>query len=439
MNRQILRLAIPNMISNITVPLAGMVDVAILGHLESEIYIGAVALATIIFNFIYAVFGFLRMGTSGFTAQAFGEENGTEQIALFGRSLFIAIAGGVLLIVLQYPIGKMGFYLIGGTDDVKHFAYEYFRIRIYATPAMLGILALSGWFTGMQNAKYPLFVALTVNIVSILANLFFVVVLGMKSDGVAWGGLTAMYIGLFTGIMLFRKKYSSLLVNWSGRVFLNWKHILRFFRVNTDIIIRTLCLIGTFAFFTSRSAVMDTTLLAVNTVMLQFLFLFSNLADGFAFAAEALIGKFIGAANRQNLNKAIRFLFYWGLYISIPISLVYFFAGNFILSLLTNNEGVIETAKPFMFWIGLVPIITFTAFIWDGIYIGATSSAPLRNTLLISTFLVFFPAFYLLSSRLGNHGLWLSLMLFMVSRGVLLTFYSKKHIYSIFDRKHLTI
>lgn len=431
MNKQILRLAIPNMISNISVPLAGMVDMAILGHLESEIYIGAVALGTLIFNFIYAVFSFLRMGTSGFTAQAFGENNKTEQIAIFGRAMVIAMAGGALLILLQVPIDLLGFYLIGGSDEVKMLASEYFRIRIYATPAMLGILALSGWFTGMQNAKYPMIMALTVNIAGVIANLFFVFVLGMKADGVAWGGLIAMYAGLFLGIFLFRKKYSSLIQFWSTSAFMQLKNLVRFFKVNSDIIIRTVCLISTFAFFTSRSAVMDDTVLAVNTVLLQFLFLFSNLADGFAFAAEALIGKFIGAGNRENLKKAIRYLFYWGLYISIPCSILYFLAGGKILQLLTNNSRVIETASSYLFWIGLVPVITFAAFIWDGIYIGATSSVALRNTMLISTFLIFFPFFYLLTAFFGNHGLWLSLMLFMVSRGLLLTYYSKKYIYAI--------
>jgi len=263
MNRQILRLAIPNMISNITVPLAGMVDIAILGHLESEVYLGAVAIGTIIFNYIYAVFGFLRMGTSGFTAQAYGEENKTEQIALFGRALFIAIAGGFVLILLQYPIDILGFYFIGGSEEVKTLAKEYFRIRIYATPAMLGILALSGWFTGMQNAKYPMIIALSVNIISVLANIFFVFGMGMTSNGVAWGGLTAMYVGLFLGIALFRKKYSGLLKYWSTKTFMNWQNVIRFFRVNSDIIIRTICLISTFAFFTSKSAVMDDTMLAV--------------------------------------------------------------------------------------------------------------------------------------------------------------------------------
>jgi multidrug resistance protein, MATE family len=431
MNKQILRLAIPNMISNIAVPLAGMVDTAILGHLESEIYIGAVALGTLIFNYIYAVFGFLRMGTSGFTAQAFGEENKTEQVAIFGRALFIALAGGVLLILIQYPIELFSFWIIGGSPEVKILAADYFRIRIYAMPAMLGILALSGWFTGMQNAKYPMIMALSVNIISIVADLVFVLGFGMKSDGIAWGGLTAMYFGFIVGLLLFRKKYSGLLKNWSVQVFMNWKIILHFFRVNTDIIIRTVCLISTFAFFTSKSAGIDDTMLAVNTVLLQFFFLFSNLTDGFAFAAEALIGKFIGAGNRENLKKAIRHLFYWGVYISVPFSIIYFAAGSKIMSLLTNNGRVIQTAAPYMFWIGLIPIVTFAAFIWDGIYIGATSSVALRNSMLIATLVIFFPCFYGLSYLLGNHGLWLSMMIFMLSRGVLLTFYSKKYIYGL--------
>jgi len=431
MNRQILRLAIPNMISNITVPLAGMVDIAILGHLETEVYLGAVAIGTIIFNYIYALFGFLRMGTSGFTAQAFGEMNKTEQIALLGRALFIATAGGIWLILLQYPVEVLGFYFIGGSEEVKTLAKEYFRIRIYAMPAMLGILALSGWFTGMQNAKYPMIIALSVNVISILANLFFVLSLGMKSDGIAWGGVTAMYAGFFLGLYLFRKKYSDLLKFWSTKVFGNWQSLLRFFRVNSDIIIRTICLISTFAFFTSKSAVMDDTMLAVNTVLLQFLFLFSNLADGFAFAAEALIGKFIGARDHENLKKAIRSLFFWGLYISIPTSIIYFVGGRTILQLLTNNVRIIEAAHAFVFWIGVIPIITFAAFIWDGIYIGATSSVALRNTMIISVFFVFFPFFYLLGHFIGNHGLWMALMLFMLSRGILLTLYSKKYIFGI--------
>ena len=210
MDRQILRLAIPNIISNITVPLLGMVDLAILGHLESAVYIGAIALGGLVFNFIYAVFSFLRMGTSGFTAQAYGEKDDTEMIMMFGRSMFFAIAGGLLLISLQYPIDIFSFYIMDGSAEVKTLAREYYYIRIYAAPASLGILALSGWFTGMQNARIPMFIAISINIINIGANLIFVYGFGMKSDGVAWGTVIAQYSGLILGLFLLRKKYRKL-------------------------------------------------------------------------------------------------------------------------------------------------------------------------------------------------------------------------------------
>ena len=431
MNRQILNLAIPNIISNITIPLLGMVDLAILGHLESEKYIGAIALGGLIFNFIYAVFSFLRMGTSGFTSQAYGENNPTEMILMFGRSMFFAIIGGIFIILLQYPIDLLSFNLISGSHDVETLAREYYYIRIYAAPATLGIMALSGWFIGMQNSKFPMFIAIVINIINVVANLIFVYGFGMKSDGVAYGTVIAQYSGLILGLFLFLRKYKSYFNFWIKKDFFNWVKLKRFFKVNTDIIIRTLCLIFTFAFFTVQSAKINDTILAVNTVMLQYLLVFSYLTDGFAFAAEALVGKFIGAGNLKDLKKTVRLLFLWGMYISIPFTLTYILAGDYLLYILTDNINVIDAASPYMFWIGLVPLVTFAAFIWDGIYIGATASAPMRNTLIVSTFLIFLPAYYLLRSPLGNHGLWLAIMLFMISRGVLLTLYSRKHIFSI--------
>ena len=371
------------------------------------------------------------MGTSGFTAQAFGENNTQEQILMFGRSMFFAIAGGLLIILLQYPIDLLSFYLVEGSQEVESFAREYFYIRIYAAPASLGIMALSGWFTGMQNARFPMIIAILINIVNVGANLFFVYVLGMKSDGVAWGTVIAQYSGLLLGIILYLKKYHILSKYWNQQDFFNWKKLGRFFKVNFDIIIRTLCLIFAFAFFTAESAKVNDTILAVNTVLLQYLFLFSYLVDGFAYAAEALVGKFIGSRNKSNLRKSITLLFLWGLYISIPFTLTYVFAGDYLLYILTDNAKVISAASPYMFWIGLVPLVTFAAFIWDGIYIGATASAAMRNTLVISTLLIFLPAYYLLKSPLENHGLWLAMMLFMISRAILLTLYSKKSIYKL--------
>jgi len=429
MNKQILRLAIPNIISNITVPLLGMVDLAILGHLESELYIGAIALGGLIFNFIYAIFSFLRMGTSGFTAQAFGKGDKQELILMFGRSMFFAILGGLLIILLQYPIDLLSFQIIEGSAEVESLAREYFYIRILAAPASLGIMALAGWFTGMQNARFPMIIAILINIINIGANLFFVYSLGMKSDGVAWGTVIAQYAGLVLGILLFFKKYTHLLNFWDKVDFFNWKKLSAFFKVNVDIIIRTLCLIFVFAFFTAESAKINDTILAVNTVLIQYFMVFSYLTDGFAYAAEALTGKFIGAKNQTDLKKTISLLFAWGLYISIPFTLTYLIAGDYLLLILTNNADVISAASPYLFWIGMVPIITFAAFIWDGIYIGATASIPMRNTLLISTIMVFLPAYYLLKGPMGNHGLWFALMLFMIARGGLLTVFSKKHIF----------
>ncbi|MCB2222348.1 MAG: MATE family efflux transporter [Bacteroidetes bacterium] len=428
MNKQILHLAIPNIISNITVPLLGMVDLAIMGHLESEIYIGAIALGGMIFNFIYAFFSFLRMGTSGFTAQAFGENNKKEIILMLGRAMLFGMVGGLLIILLQYPIDQFSFFLLDGSNEVESLAREYFYIRIYAAPASLGIMALSGWFTGMQNARYPMYVAIFINIINIGANLFFVYEMGMKSEGVAWGTLIAQYLGFALGIILFFKKYKNLFIFWIGDDLLDAQKLKRFFKVNTDIIIRTLCLIFVFAFFTAQSAKINDTILAVNTVLLQYLFVFSYLTDGFAYAAEALVGRFTGSKNLYNLKKAIRLLFMWGLIISIPFSLSYFAGGDLLLYLLTNNQEVIDAASPYLFWIGTVPVVTFAAFIWDGIYIGATASVAMRNTLLLSTFVIFVPAYYLLNGPLGNHGLWFAMILFMLSRGILLTIFAPKSI-----------
>lgn len=433
MNRQILRLSIPNIINNITVPLVGMADLAILGHLESEIYIGAIALGGLIFNFIYAFFSFLRMGTSGFTAQAYGENNKPEMSLIFGRGILFALTGGIVLIVMQIPIELFSFYLMDGSEQVKELAREYYRIRIFAAPAALGILAFSGWFTGMQNARYPLYIAILVNVVNISGNIFFVFGLGLRADGVAYGTLIAMYSGLLFGSFLFLRKYKELIKFWKMNELLSASKLRRFFKVNVDIIIRTLCLIFTFAFFTSRSAGMNDTTLAVNTLLLQFLFLFSYLTDGFAYAAEALVGKYTGAKNLSSLRLAVSNLLRWGVYISVPFAIGYAVFGNKILLLLTDNQKIIEAARPYFFWIVLVPVLTFAAFIWDGIYIGATASSAMRNTLIVSTFLVFLPSYFLFKTALGNHGLWLAMMLFMISRGVMLAFLSGKYIFKKID------
>ncbi len=426
LNREILNLAIPNIIANITIPLLGMVDLALVGHLESEHYIGAIALGGMIFNIIYWGFGFLRMGTSGFTAQAYGRQDNRESILILSRSLIVGFGGALLLLLLQKPVEVMGFALIRGSSEVESLASEYFRIRIWAAPATLALYSLTGWYLGMQNAKIPMIIAIVVNLLNIVFNLIFVLGMGMKSDGVAVGTVLAQYGGLLVGTGFFITKYRKVTAFWVYREMMEWKALKQFFLVNRDIFIRTLCLIFVFSFFTSRSARQDDVILAVNTLLLQYFMVFSYLIDGFAYAAEALVGKYIGAEDRKKLTRTIRYLFYWGLGISIPFTLTYLFGGDRIVWLLTNNAAVIDQTKPYLFWIALIPLVTFSAFLWDGIFIGATASKGMRNSMLISTLLVFIPVYFIARPFLSNHGLWLALILFMVSRGVTQTLIARR-------------
>ncbi|MCY1720840.1 MATE family efflux transporter [Prolixibacteraceae bacterium Z1-6] len=420
MNRSILKLAIPNIISNITIPLLGLVDLALMGHLDSDVYIGAIALGGVIFNFIYWGFSFLRMSTSGFTAQAFGEKNKAESITILIRALLLTgiISMGILL--FQAPIAWASFEVIGGSPEVESLANEYFRIRVWAAPAALSLFVFSGWFLGMQNARYPMIIAIAVNVVNIILSVFFVFVLHMNSNGVALGTAISQYIGLGTAIVLLLKKYRPLISKVTKAGIIDVKFMSSFFKVNSDIFIRTLCIIIVFTFFTSKSASQNDTILAVNSILIQFLMFFSFFIDGFAFAGEALVGKFIGAKQIVNLQRVVKLLLYWGVVLAIGFTLIYLTGLNTILKLLTSQNNVIDAAQPYLFWIILVPIASIGSFVWDGIYIGATASRPMRNSLLFATFLIFAPIYYFLYPLWHNHSLWLGMLLFMFMRGLIL-------------------
>lgn len=428
MNRKIIQLAIPNIISNITVPLLGLVDLALMGHMKSEVYIGAIALGGVIFNFLYWGFSFLRMSTSGFTAQAFGEKNECESITILFRALMVAVIAGVLMLILHSPISWLSFKVIGGSAEVEQLADQYFRIRIWAAPAALSLFVFNGWFLGMQNARYPMIIAILINVANIILSLLFVFGLGMKSEGVALGTALSQYLGLFIAWILFTKKYKSLLHFISKKKLLNIEFLLRFFRVNTDIFIRTFCIILVHTFFTSKSASINDNVLAVNSLLLQFLLFFSFFIDGFAYAGEALVGRCVGARSISEIKKVVRLLFYWGTGLAIAFSIIYLPGVKPFLHLLTSQDDVIRNAIPYLPWIFVLPLASFASFIWDGIYIGATSSKAMRNTLLISTFLVFAPAYYILNPIWGNHALWLSIILFSLARGIFQTIWYKSAI-----------
>ena len=436
MNKKILDLAIPNIISNISIPLLGIVDMALMGHLDSDAYIGAIALGSLIFNFIYWSLGFLRMGTSGFTAQARGRRDLKEAILVFSRAAFIAIVMSLLLLALQVPIERLSFLVLKGETRVEELAMTYFRIRIWAAPAALGQFALLGFFLGMQNARLPMVVLVLTNVINIICNYIFVMKLGMGSDGVALGTVIAQYSGLLAAVFFFKKYFGKLFRYWSLKASIQWDKLKHFLLINSDIFIRTMCLVVVFSIFTARSASVDLenagddTILAVNSILMQFFMFFSFLIDGFAHASEALTGKFIGARDKNSLIRSIRLLFIWGTGISILFTLIYLFGGNLIFRALTNNPEVIANARPYFFWVVMIPMLSYTAFLWDGIFIGATAGPEMRNAMLISTLLIFFPAYVLAGKLMGNHGLWLAFILFMAARGITMQAMARKAVFN---------
>lgn len=421
MNKSILRLAIPNIISNVTIPLLGLVDLALMGHLDSDIYIGAVSLGTVIFNFIYWGFNFLRMGTSGLTAQSYGEKNPKENFTILVRALLISTLISLLIIAFQVPIDWISFKLINGSPDVESLAREYFRIRIWAAPATLGLYALNGWFLGMQNAKATMITSIAANVFNIALSFLFVMVLHYNVAGVAWGTVLAQYLGIVVGIGLFFKSYRGLIQHWDWQSVIDTKALKKFFKVNSDIFIRTFCIIFVFTFFTSKSASINDHILAVNSLLIQFLLFFSFFIDGFAFAGEALSGRYMGEQSRPSFLKLTRYLFYWGGTLALLFSLLYFFGNRAILQIMTNQPELIETAMDFKYWVIVTPLLSFASFIWDGVYIGATASKEMRNTMIAASMFVFLPTYFLLEPIMGNHALWLSMVLFMLSRGVFQT------------------
>lgn len=425
MNKQILRLAIPNIITNITVPLLGMVDVAIMGHIGNATHIGAIAIGTMIFNLIYWNFGFLRMGTSGLTAQAFGKEDYVEAMRIMVRGLAIALCAALTLIILQNPIALLCQQFVKGSQEMMDIALQYYSIRIWAAPATLGLYVFKGWFIGMQNSKTPMWIAILLNIVNIIFSLLFVIVWNMGVTGVALGTVLAQYSGLTMAVVMWFWKYGHLRSLLDIKGSLKWKEMKLFFKLNGDIFLRTLCLVAVFTFIPAISAQMGDAILAANTLLMQLFTLFSYIMDGFAYAGEALVGRYIGACDSFHLKQSVKHLIIWGIILTFIFSTVYYFWGEYILRILTNDLSVIAKAMQYMVWTLLVPVTGFSAFLFDGIYIGATASMSMRNIMFAAT-AAFFGAYYLLSPTLGNDGLWISFLIFLTIRGGLMWTFNRK-------------
>lgn len=429
MNKQILRLAIPNIISNLSVPLLGVVDTALVGHLDEVYYLGALAVGSMIFNFLFWGFGFLRMGTTGLTAQAYGQRSRLEMIMILARVQIIAFSVGLLIFILQKPIADLSFRIIQSGAEVETYSRIYFNIRILTAPAVLALYGINGWFLGMQNAKYPMIVTIFLNLLNVVLNIWFIWYLGMNVEGVAWGTVISTYLALFLAIFLFRKKYSKYVRYYLNRELFNALEIKRYFSVNRDIFIRTICLIFTFSFFTAKSAEQGDLILAANSILLQLWMIASYGIDGFAYAAESLVGKFKGRLDIDNLKRAVYYNMTWGLVLGLSGSLIYFSFDDLILAFFTDKSNVIQLAKSVILWTVAAPLVSSFCYIWDGVFIGATATVPMRNSMLISTLIVFLPAYYIATEFIGIHGLWLAMILFMITRGVLLTLFAKSHIF----------
>ena len=425
MNRRILHLAIPSIVSNITVPLLGLVDVTIVGHLGATAYIGAIAVGGLLFNILYWNFGFLRMGTSGLTSQAYGRKDKDAEIRILVQAVSVGLFSALAMLILQYPIERLAFRLLDTSAEVEQYTVTYFRICIWGAPAVLAQYGFTGWFIGMQNSRYPMYIAIVMNVINIVCSSCFVFLFGMKVEGVALGTVVAQYSGVMMALGLWFDNYKELWGRMTFKGSLQLIAMRRFFAVNRDIFLRTLCLIGVTTFFTSTGARQGDVILAVNTLLMQLFTLFSYIMDGFAYAGEALSGRYVGACNLIQLKRAVRALFGWGVGLSLVFTLLYGVGGENFLGLLTNDKIVIETAGHYFYWVLAIPLAGFAAFLWDGILIGATATRFMLWSMLVASG-SFFVIYYCFSGATNNHMLWLAFLVYLALRGGMQTLWSRR-------------
>ena len=415
-HRRVWRLAWPMVVSNLSVPLLGAVDTAVIGHLPQPHFLGAVAVGALVFNTLYFGCNFLRMGTTGLTAQAFGARDLDETRATLGRALLIAAALAAALLALQGPIGRLAFYLVEPSTAVEAEGMRYFFIRIWGAPAALANIALVGWFIGMQNTRAALALLLTVNGINMVLDLVLVLGFELGVAGVAWATVAADYAGLILGAAVAARLAGRHGGRWRLPRILDAAAMRRFLGINRDIFLRTLFVITAFALFTTLSARQGDAVLAANAVLLNFVIFFNFAFDGFAFAAEALTGRALGAARRDDLDRAIRACMLWSLALALLTVLVYGIAGAPIVRVLTDIEDVRAIAYDFLPWLIALPLVAVWGIFLDGVFTGTTRTAHMRNTMLLA-FAVFVPCAWFLREPLGNHGLWLAMTLLYVVRG----------------------
>ena len=435
MNKDILRIALPNIVSNITVPLMGIVSTAIAGHIgsDSALMIGELAIGTSIFNFLYWNCSFVRMGTSGLTAQAYGRKDFDETTRMFVRAISIALLMGIIILLAREPLSHGAVKLMNG-DSI---ALNYVKARIWAVPAGILLFGFHGWYTGMQNAIIPMSVAISVNALHVAMSFYLAFTCRMGIVGIAYASVVAQWFGVVLSTILLVIRYGSLLKFKGLSGIFAWGPLREFFGVNRDIIIRTFCNVCVYSFFTASSARMgDKNILAVNTLLMELFTLFSYMTDGFAYAAEALTGRFVGAHDKVSLKRCVHLCIKWSLIIALCFVLLYIASWRNILGIFISNQSdstaLLELAGNYIGWIIAVPIVCALPFLLDGVMVGATLTHVMRNSMIIAT-IFFFSIYFTLQPLIGNNALWLAFNLFIAMRGVL-QFYMTRRLKIIFDK-----
>jgi MATE family multidrug resistance protein len=396
-----------------------------MGHL-SELHLGAVGLGSMIFNFLYWNFGFLRMGTTGMTAQAFGKVSDQEMIHTLIRGLLLSLVIALLILILQRPFADVSVRIMNASGDMRPLVQEYFLIRIWAAPATLALYVMMGWFFGMQNAVFPLILTLIINMVNISLSFYLVRQLNLGIAGVAWGTVWAQYVGVILSFALFWMKYRTKVKALRSKMISQLEPFKKFLRINSDIFVRTVFLSVSFGFFYRQSAIIGPEILAINVVLLQFVNWMSYGIDGFAFAAESLVGRFKGAEDSGRLELSIRWSMAWAMIMALVIALIYTFFGSELFSIFTDEKDLIAEAGDFLFWMALFPICGTPSYIWDGIFVGLTASKAMKNSMALS-FAIYIIVYFLLRNDFGNHSLWTALILFLIARGAIQWYLYRKN------------
>lgn len=424
LNREIMRLAVPSILANITVPLVGMVDIAIAGHISDASAIGGIAIGAMLFDLLYWNFGFLRVGTGGLTAQAFGRGDMKGAVEALRQSLTVSIGAALAIWAIQWLFLSVVMALVPCSPEVGAFARRYFYIRIWAAPATLSLMAFKGWFIGMQNTVAPMACDIVVNVVNMAASFVLAVWTPLGAVGVAWGTLVAQYTGLLTAVVCLLRVRKRHRLSFSVKDYLRHPfavHLGRdYFRLNGNLFVRSLCFMVVYVGFTSLTSKYGDGPLAVSSIMMKLFMLFSYFIDGFAYAGEALTGRFIGERNRVKLSSSVRILLVWSVAIGVVFTVLYAVAGEGFVRLMTSDAAVIEGSRPFLPWLVAMPLVSCLAFMWDGIFVGATAGKQVRNCMIWAA-VGFVLCCLLLSPSLGIHAIYAGYFAHLVARALYLT------------------